>query len=69
MKTRRCQAGLWGSSPLTLFFHGRIHDPSPNLDYDLEALNTDSKMQKAASGFCAKLAPNSSGAMEVWKST
>ncbi|KAI9644597.1 hypothetical protein NHQ30_006618 [Ciborinia camelliae] len=67
MKTRKCQAGLWGSSPLTLFFHGRLQNVSPNFNWNPDALNTEKEMEKVASGLRAKLAPNRGGAMEVWE--
>lgn len=66
-EARSCQVGLWKSSPLALFFHGRLQNGASNIHWNLNSLDTEKEMKKAASGLYAKLTPGGE-VMEVWES-
>ncbi|TGO35465.1 hypothetical protein BHYA_0157g00170 [Botrytis hyacinthi] len=72
LKTRKCRAGLWGASPLALFFHGQLRNGSQSVNLNHDTLDTEQDMEKVTSGLCAKLAPNTGSGritMEVWERT
>jgi hypothetical protein len=65
LKTKNSRIGLWQSSPLTLFFHGKLRG---NLqDFEPSELNTAGKMGKAAAGFHAQVMKDSHGTIEVYR--
>ncbi|ROW05791.1 hypothetical protein VMCG_05221 [Cytospora schulzeri] len=68
LETRRKRVGLWGSSPLTLFFHARPthHGAHENLVSDAASLNTADAMQKAASFLTARIPRHDRRNIEIY---
>jgi hypothetical protein len=54
VETHSSRVGLWLSSPLTLFFHGRRTDRSADDHWETESLMTAEKMQNAAKDMRAR---------------
>jgi hypothetical protein len=54
VETHSSRVGLWLSSPLTLFFHGRRTDQSTDYHWETESMMTAEKMQRAAKDMRAR---------------
>jgi hypothetical protein len=66
VQTRITRVGLWQSSPLTLFFHGRPRGEFKPPGSDDGSLNSADGMQKAAAGLRARIIKGNRGAIEIY---
>lgn len=69
IETRRSHVGLWQSSPLTLFFHAQLQPRGEmeQFEWNVESLNTEGAMEKAAESLRAKIPKNARATIEVDK--
>jgi hypothetical protein len=67
VQTRLTRVGLWQSSPLTLFFHGRPRGECKPPGSDEGALNSADGMQKAAGDLRARITKGNCGAIEIYQ--
>ncbi|CAM1506581.1 Fc.00g062220.m01.CDS01 [Cosmosporella sp. VM-42] len=55
VETRRSHVGLWLSSPLTLFFQGRLVPEMQSLNWQVRSLDSAKAMSNAAEGLVARI--------------
>jgi hypothetical protein len=65
LKTRAAHVGLWASSPLALFFHGKVSEEMNTLR--LNELDTAERMKAGAASIWAQINDNVHGGIEVYR--